>query len=71
MSVNACTLYLSCCKRITIYGDGGWGGGSWGNLDKWRRIGLRMGGKKEKMRRNIGRDGKEYEKEMNHKKKRR
>ena len=46
-------------------------GGSWGNLDKWRRIGLRMGGKKEKMRRNIGRDGKEYEKEMNHKKKRR
>ena len=47
------------------------GGGSWGNLDKWRRIGLRMGGKKEKMRRNIGRDGKEYEKEMNHKKKRR
>ena len=44
---------LSCCKRIKIHRDGGWGGGSWGNLDKWRRIGLRTGGKKEKMRRNI------------------
>ena len=63
-------IFVLLQKDNNIWGR--WlGGGSWGNLDKWRRIGLRTGGKKEKMRRNIGRDGKEYEKEMNHKKKRR